>query len=547
MMEIQTNSENAAENMQVLQVLLELVHPQGGTVQIAQDADNIQIQAEECVTEQLQNLGAVSSDLGREGIVIAYNGDEGALGSIQNRLQINQQQLEGAKPDAAGVYGSQLNTENVVYKIPDPQQQDTVAIPVSAAASTTPQSTTVEIPILNTSKTPTKVKKERKSKKSAESKQEKYQFECMICQKLCKSKRSLQKHMERELKLKPHVCETCQKRFKNLTGLQNHQKMHTGLKPYKCETCNVSFANRSTYNYHVEKEHSDKVYVCQCSKTFKTKACLRAHLKNHTFQGPKRYKCQYCNLRLKTKHYKVEHERIHTDERPFKCRQGCDKAFRRSGARNDHERTVHLKVNKEPCQYCGHLYDKREMKNHEMVHTGVKPFQCPYCESKYTQRKVLNKHIRRKHPDQEIPQPPAKKKVEKYDSESKSPSKKKAKIQVEEEEEEHEQPPTTIQIQVYKCMYCVKLFNNINHLAEHEKTHMKEHHYECSTCGKRFKRPEGLTRHEGKHAGGFRCYTCGKVFSTLTKMQEHQREHFFKCTLCKYKFDTKVSEWIKSI
>ena len=75
------------------------------------------------------------------------------------------------------------------------------------------QSTTVEIPVLNTSKTPTKVKKEGKSKKSAESKQEKYQFECMICQKL--SKHSLQKHMERELKLKPHVCETCQKRFKN--------------------------------------------------------------------------------------------------------------------------------------------------------------------------------------------------------------------------------------------------------------------------------------------------------------------------------------------
>ncbi|XP_072035765.1 uncharacterized protein [Amphiura filiformis] len=556
-LEIQTTGD--AENMQVLQVLLELVHPQGGTVQIAhpqggtvqiaRDTDNVQIQSEEVDPEQLQNVSSIASQLASDNIVISYNGVESTLGSIQNQIQ--QQQLEAAaavaaanKTQESAVYGSQLN-ENVIFEIS--RQAENVAMPVSSVTATTPQSQIVEIPILNASgkpKSETKVKTEKK-KLSVEEIEKSINLNACCVTNYANHSVLWRSTWRKELKLKPHTCETCNKRFKNIGGLQNHQKLHTGEKPFKCEACDVAFANRSTFNYHNEKNHSDKVYVCQCSKTFKTKACLRAHLKNHHSQGPKRYKCQYCDLRLRTRHYKNEHERIHTNERPFKCREGCDKAFRRSGARNDHERTVHLKENKEACKYCGHMYDKREIKNHEMVHTGEKPFECPYCESRYTQRKVLNKHIRRKHPEEAVPQPPAKEKVEKLDPivleypEKKKEEKKVKKVKKTEPPASEASQPATIQIQVYKCMYCVKLFNNINHLVAHEKTHVRQHHYECSTCGKTFQRPEGLTRHEGKHAGGFQCYTCGKWFNTLTKMQEHHKEHLHKCTLCKLLFKTK--------
>ncbi|XP_072037007.1 zinc finger Y-chromosomal protein 1-like [Amphiura filiformis] len=191
------------------------------------------------------------------------------------------------------------------------------------------------------------------------------------------------------------------------------------------------------------------------------------------------------------------------------------------------------------------------MRHHVTIHTGEKPYRCPYCQNSYTQKKIMNKHIRRAHPGYEIPAPTPRKKsnIIRTIPQNQDPTLVKHDVEAENNEgnavvetlkQRILQDTEVIEMQVYKCKYCEKLFNNITHLTNHENIHIQTKHYQCGTCGKMFKRPEGLTRHIGKHTGGFQCSNCGVYLPTYTKLQLHEEEHLFKCKMCKRKHETKA-------
>lgn len=52
------------------------------------------------------------------------------------------------------------------------------------------------------------------------------------------------------------------------------------------------------------------------------------------------------------------------------------------------------------CSVCGHSsVQKKDLVKHMRIHTGEKPFKCRYCEYRSTQSSNVNTHVKRVHPE----------------------------------------------------------------------------------------------------------------------------------------------------
>lgn len=102
----------------------------------------------------------------------------------------------------------------------------------------------------------------------------------------------------------------------------------------------------------------------------------------------KPFKCSFCGKPFKRKRDMTNHERIHTGEKPYKCLY-CTKAFSQIGAKNRHEHT-HTGQKPYQCRYesCDKTFKRRgDMLSHERSHNanGVKPYKCSFCDKTFTQ------------------------------------------------------------------------------------------------------------------------------------------------------------------
>ena len=79
------------------------------------------------------------------------------------------------------------------------------------------------------------------------------------------------------------------------------------------------------------------------------------------------HECSYCGKRGRRSHI-LEHERIHTGEKPFSC-QYCDRKFTTNSAKTSHERTRHNAEKPFSCEYCDKKFASKSQKtSHERTH-----------------------------------------------------------------------------------------------------------------------------------------------------------------------------------
>ncbi|XP_051912112.1 zinc finger protein 135 isoform X2 [Hippocampus zosterae] len=210
-----------------------------------------------------------------------------------------------------------------------------------------------------------------------------------------------------------------------------------------------------------------------------------------------RFNCSMCDKSFPYQSKLMDHERIHTGEKPFAC-TSCSKSFRTQAFLNNHLKT-HSTARPYACGQCGKCFAKlQSLSKHMLAHSGQKPFYCDVCNKGFTQSTYFKRHM-----------------------------------------ECHTSQMT------FPCKHCNKSFPTAFKLANHERWHTRDRPHMCERCGKRFLVPSLLKRHMGYHIGDrqYLCSQCGKTFVYLSDLKRHQQDHIPKakipCPVCQKKFSSK--------
>jgi len=113
----------------------------------------------------------------------------------------------------------------------------------------------------------------------------------------------------------------------------------------------------------------------------------------------KRYACDFpdCGKAFSRPVRLAEHQRSHTNDRPFVCSHGgCDKAFLRDSHLKHHVKSVHENRRDWVCDWPG--CDKafatgQRMRNHRKTHDDKEQCKCTKCGQYFRKQETLQRHI----------------------------------------------------------------------------------------------------------------------------------------------------------
>lgn len=171
-------------------------------------------------------------------------------------------------------------------------------------------------------------------------------------------------------------CQICKSTRKNKYLMRVHVNSHT--KPFKCGLCDKTFATFTRLKTHQHRDHQlGPILACNlCEYKTRAEAYLRKHIRlKHEGKRKKTQTCETCGARFFSPVDLLDHQRRHSDLKEFSCAQ-CDTSFK----------------------------TKRSLLSHQAVHQELK-YDCPVCLEKFLTNKKLRRHVKRHHPDYELPPP----------------------------------------------------------------------------------------------------------------------------------------------
>ncbi|XP_017839481.1 zinc finger protein 680 [Drosophila busckii] len=166
--------------------------------------------------------------------------------------------------------------------------------------------------------------------------------------------------------------------------------LEQNLGPFRCEHCQLLIKTCDQYKVHRATHDGTQPFICTlCGKGFQMPCNLTVHIRRHRRDFP--YACEQCDKRFATSTEVAIHMRTHTGERPYIC-DLCGKSFKTWSFFDIHRRT-HLNQSTFHCPICDKgFYEKNRFTDHMNAHLNIRKHLCTVCGKTFTTYGNLKKH-----------------------------------------------------------------------------------------------------------------------------------------------------------
>ncbi|KAL1498057.1 hypothetical protein ABEB36_008917 [Hypothenemus hampei] len=227
-------------------------------------------------------------------------------------------------------------------------------------------------------------------------------YKCGICSFVCQYHGDYLNHMKTHFNGPPFKCDYCEFNSDQISKLITHRAQHLDESIYQCNFCSFKCRQKHNYVSHMKIHTPEKTFKCEhCFKTFRFKQNMEAHVLTHSSE--KNLTCDSCGFHTKFLSHMVAHKRIHSDEM-FRCSYPhCKYTTSKKNQLAIHAKTHNSGSNAggarpHACSVCGRGFmEKSHLVRHERIHLDEKPFKCSSCDYASSRRDKLKEHFSRHH------------------------------------------------------------------------------------------------------------------------------------------------------